>query len=132
MMGLLAVIAAAVAGFAMGAVWYMTLAKPWLRATGLPLDDAGKPVQKGSALPFLVSAVTMILVSGMMRHVFFMSGISEPVESLVAGLGVGAFFITPWVAMNYAYAMRDPKLTIIDGGYSILGCGVIGLVLGLF
>ena len=48
------------------------------------------------------------------------------------GLGVGAFFITPWIAMNYAYSMRNPRLIAIDGGYAILGCGVIGLVLGLF
>ena len=52
--------------------------------------------------------------------------------SLLAGLGIGLFFITPWVAMNYAYAMRPRNLTLLDGGYSVLGPGLIGLVLGLF
>ena len=86
----------------------------------------------GNAMPFVVSGICMLLVAGMMRHIFAMSGIDGAAMGLVAGLGIWAFFITPWVAMNYAYAMRDPKLTVIDGGYSILGCGVIGLVLGLF
>lgn len=131
-MGVVAVLVAALAGFAMGAAWYMSLAKPWMQAAGIPMDENGKPQGNGSPMPFVISAICMILVAGMMRHIFAMAGIDGPVKSLVAGLGIGAFFITPWVAMNYAYAMRPTKLAVIDGGYSILGAGVIGLVLGLF
>ncbi len=131
-MGIVAVLAAAVAGFAFGAVWYMTLAKPWMAAAEVELDEDGKPVNKPSPLPFLVSGICMILVAGMMRHIFAMAGIDGIGKSMVAGLGVGLFFITPWVAMNYAYAMRPPKLTLIDGGYSTIGCAVIGAVLGAF
>ena len=130
-MGLIAVLLAAVAGFATGAAWYMTLARPWMAAAGIEMGADGRP-KGGSALPFVISGIAMLLVAGMMRHVFFMSGISGVFEGLVAGLGIGAFFITPWVAMNYAYAMRPARLAVIDGGYAILGCGAIGLVLGLF
>ena len=42
-MGIVAVIVAAVAGFAFGAVWYMSLSGPWLRATGMELDAQGQP-----------------------------------------------------------------------------------------
>ncbi|OWU85955.1 hypothetical protein ATO6_03505 [Oceanicola sp. 22II-s10i] len=131
-MGLIAVLVAAAAGFGMGAVWYMTLSKPWIEAVGIPVDENGRPKGSGSPLPFVISGIAMILVAGMMRHMFAMSGIEGAGKGLLAGLGVGAFFITPWVAMNYAYADRKPKLTLLDGGYSILGPGVIGLVLGLF
>lgn len=130
-MGLLAVILAALAGFAVGAVWYIALSKPWMAAAGIRMGPDGKP-QGGSAWPFLVSGVAMFVVAGFMRHVFVMSGISTPGAGLVAGLGVGLFFITPWLAMDYAYAGRPAKLTLIDGGYATLGCGAIGLVLGLF
>lgn len=131
-MGLLAVIAAALAGFAVGAVWYMSLAAPWMKAAGIAVGQEGRPAQSGGAMPFVVSGICMILVAGMMRHMLAMAGVDGAVKSLVAGLGVGAFFIAPWVAMNYAYAMRDRALTIIDGGYAIFGCGAIGMVLGLF
>ena len=130
-MGFLAVIVAAAAGFFTGAAWYMTLSKPWIEAAGVKVDTDGRP-EGSSPMPFVVAGVCMILVAGMMRHVFVMAGIDGAIEGLIGGLGIGAFFITPWVAMNYAYAMRPPKLTIIDGGYSITGAGVIGLVLGLF
>ena len=68
----------------------------------------------------------------MMRHIFSMASIDGVASGALAGLGVGLFFITPWIAMNYAYAMRPAKLTLIDGGFSTIGCMIIGLVLGLF
>ncbi len=130
-MELLSVIVAAVAGFAVGAGWYMTLAKPWMVAAGIPMSADGKPQGGGSPMPFVVSGICMILVAGMMRHIFAMAGIDSAGKGLVGGLGIGLFFIAPWLAMCYAYSMRPAKLAIIDGGYAILGCAVIGLVLGL-
>ena len=51
--------------------------------------------------------------------------------AVVSGLGVGAFFILPWVWMNNTYTSRPILLTVIDGAYSIIGCGIIGAVLAL-
>lgn len=130
-MGILAVIVAAAAGFAFGAVWYMALAEPWMKAAGLERGPDGRP-RGASAMPFAVAGAAMILVAGMLRHVFAMAGIDTPMAGLVAGLGAGAFLITPWLAMNYAYAQRPVRLWVIDGGYAIGGPAVIGLVLGLF
>lgn len=130
-MELVSVLAAAFAGFAFGAVWYMALSKPWIAAAGLAVDENGKPVGNPGVLPFVISGITMILVAGMMRHIFAMAGIDDAVKGLVSGLGVGAFFIAPWVTMNYGYSMRPMKLALIDGGYAVFGCGLIGLVLGV-
>ncbi len=131
-MEIVKVVVAALAGFAVGAAWYMTLAKPWMKAAGIPMTPEGKPKGNGSPMPFVVSGVAMMLVAGMMRHVFGMAGIDTVAEGLTGGLGIGLFFIVPWLAMNYAYAMRRGILTVLDGGYAVLGCAVIGLVLTLF
>ncbi|RPE64746.1 uncharacterized protein DUF1761 [Pacificibacter maritimus] len=124
------VLVAAAAGFAIGAVWYMALSKQWVTAAGIACDDTGKPIGGFSAAPFVVSGICMLLVAGMMRHMFAMAGIDGIGKGLVSGLGVGLFFIAPWIAMNVAYAMRPRALAVIDGGYAVIGCGVIGLVLG--
>lgn len=125
------VIAAAIGAFGFGAVWYMTMSKPWIVAAGIPVDANGRPQGNGSAMPFIVGFVAMILVAGMMRHIFARAGIVTPGAGLVAGLGIGAFLITPWVAMNYAFAMRKPALTVIDGVNSVVGAGIMGLILTL-
>lgn len=57
------------------------------------------------------------------------------VNVVVAALvtfGFGAFPITPWVAMNYAFAMRKPALTVIDGVNSVVGRTIMGAVLNAF
>ncbi len=130
-MGLLAVLAAAIAGFAFGAAWYMALAKPWTEAAGIETDENGRPVNE-SALPYIMAGFAMLLVAGMMRHTFALSGIDTAMKGLVSGLGIGLFFISPWIMINNGYGGRPFRLTIIDGGYATFGCAVIGLVLCLF
>jgi hypothetical protein len=61
-----------------------------------------------------------------------LSGIDTIAEGFVSGLGVGLFFISPWIMINNAYGNRPFRLTLIDGGYATIGCAVIGLVLTLF
>ncbi|SIO20565.1 DUF1761 domain-containing protein [Vannielia litorea] len=131
-MGIIAVVVAAFAGFAMGAAWYMTLSKQWIAAVGIATDAKGRPANGGSVTPFIISGIAMLMVAGMMRHILVMAGIEGAGKSALVGLGIGLFMITPWVAMNYAYADRKKELTILDGGYSVLGPTVIGLVLGFF
>ena len=126
------VIVAAAAGFAFGAFWYMTLSKQWLDAAGLECDENGRPKGGGSPMPFIMSGIAMVIVAGMMRHLFASSGVDSIGGGFVAGLGIGAFFISPWIMINNAYAMRPFKLTMIDSGYAIFGCAIMGVVLNLF
>lgn len=128
---MIAVLVAAVAAYALGAAWYMSLSRQWIAASGVAVDAAGKPVN-GSPLPFILSAIAMLLVAGMMRHIFAMSGITGFGKGALSGLGIGAFIAFPWTMINYAYSGRPVALTAIDGGYAILGCTLIGAVLGLF
>jgi hypothetical protein len=130
-MGLVSVLVAAAGAYAFGAIWYMLLSRQWMAAAGVACDDAGKPLNK-SAMPFVLSAIAMIVVAGMMRHMFGMAGIDTISEGLVAGFGLGAFIAFPWVATNYAYAGRPPALTLIDGTYAVAGCTIIGMILPLF
>jgi hypothetical protein len=128
----LGVILAAIVGFGYGAIHYTTLAKPWMKAAGIPVDENGKPVGGNrSPVPFILSGIAMLVVAGFMRHIFAMSGIDSAGKGLVAGLGVGLFFISPWTMINNAYPGRPFLLTVIDGAYATIGCGLMGLVLTL-
>jgi hypothetical protein len=127
-MEFLNVLAAAVAAFGFGAVWYIALSKPWLAASGV--TEAQQ--RAGGPMPFVIGIVAMVLVAGMMRHLLGAAGVVTPGGGAIAGLGIGAFLITPWVAMNYAFAMRRPALTLIDGVNSVVGCTIIGAVLNAF
>jgi hypothetical protein len=127
-MEFLNVIAAAVAAFAFGAVWYIAMSKPWMAASGVTEEQQ----KAGGPMPFVVGLVAMVIVAGMMRHMLATSGVVTVGGGAIAGFGVGAFLITPWVAMNYAFGMRKPALTAIDGVNSVVGCTMMGAVLNLF
>jgi hypothetical protein len=122
------VIAAALAAFAFGAVWYIAMAKPWMAASGVTEEQQ----KAGGPMPFVVGLVAMLLVAGMMRHALGTAGVVTVTDGAIAGFGIGAFLITPWVAMNYAFSMRKPALTVIDGVNSIVGCTIMGAVLNAF
>ena len=68
----------------------------------------------------------------MMRHIFTMSGLDTLPEGIMGGFGIGAFLITPWVAMNYAFAARPYRLTVLDGVNSVVGCTIMGVLLTLW
>lgn len=51
----------------------------------------------------------------MMRQIIASSGVSGAGAGLTVGLGIGAFMVARWVAMNDAYAMRPRAPWWIDG-----------------
>lgn len=130
-MEILNVLAAAVGSWVFGAAWYMALSKTWVVVANIEVDENGRPVDE-SPLPYILSAVCMIVVAGMMRHIFQMANIATVDKGILSGLGIGLFFISPWVMINNAYGGRPFKLTLIDGGYAVFGCAIMGLILTLF
>ena len=73
----------------------------------------------------------LLVVAGMMRHIFTLGGIDTLGKSLMSGLGLGLFIVAPWIVTNNAYSMRPGPLTLIVCGYAVGGCTVIGIVLTL-
>ena len=130
-MGFVSVIAAAVAAYVFGAIWYMALAKPWMAASGVETGEDGRPANASNPMPYIVSILCLIIVAGMMRHMFALSGIEGAGKGLVAGLGTGLFLASPWIATNYTFSGRPRALILIDAGYATIGCAVIGVVLTL-
>lgn len=131
-MGILSVLAAAVAAYVFGTIWYMSLAKPWMAATGVAVGEDGRPENSSDPAPYIVAFVMAILVAGMMRHIFIMAGIDGVGKSLITGLGLGLFVAAPWIVNNVMFSGKPKQLALIDGGYAAGGCAVAGLVLGLF
>ncbi|MGL4319771.1 MAG: DUF1761 domain-containing protein [Paracoccaceae bacterium] len=126
------VIAAAVGAFGFGAVWYTMMSKPWVKAAGIAVDANGKPQGNGSAMPFVIGLVAMLVVAGTMRHLFAFASIDTLAEGITTGAGIGAFFISAWVGMNYGFSMRPLALWVIDTVNAVVGCAIMGAILTLF
>lgn len=130
-MELLNVLVAAAVGFGVGAVWYGVFSAQWMEASGVEVVD-GKPANNADPMPYIMGFIAMILVAGMMRHVFALSDIDTIGKGLISGFGIGLFLAAPWLMICYGFAGRPRKLLLIDGGYAALGSAAVGLVLTAF
>jgi hypothetical protein len=126
------VLVAAAVGFGVGAVWYGVLSKPWMEVSGVEVGADGKPANNANPTPYIMGFLAMVLVAGMMRHVFELSDIETMGKGLVSGFGIGLFLAAPWLMICYGFAGRPSKLLLIDGGYAALGSAAIGLILTAF
>lgn len=131
-MGIIAVILGAAASFVFGAVWYTVFSDMWKQTSKVPVDDEGNPQNMRSSVPYVTCAIALILVAGMMRHTFAAAGIEALGKGFLSGAGIGAFFITPWIALFNGYSMHSHRLTLINGGYATIGCALMGAVLTIF
>jgi len=122
----LAVVVAAVAFFAVGAVWYTALfGKAWQKATGLSDEQlkAGRPMWLIFGLAFLFE----LLICTMLGHMFARLSPTPPVIMMLSA-GMGATIMTPAVGINYLFLRKSGKLFAIDAGHLIVGMTVVGLV----
>ena len=126
-MNYLAILAAAIAAFAWGAAYYMTLSKQWLAAVG-------RVEPNKSATPFVISFIALLVMgfvlAGSIAHLG--PGNVTVKNGIISGAIIWAGFVATTVSVNNAYPGRKFSLSVID---SIHWLGVLviqGAVIGAF
>ena len=131
----LAVIVAAVAGWLAGALYYTTLAKPWVAAHGKTIEQhkAERAALKGTphawlpfALAFVAELAMAYVLAGMVGHL----GSVTIRSAVISGLFVWAGFIATTQLVNNGFAGSKYTLTLINAGHWLLVIVVMGVVIG--
>lgn len=132
---LLAVFLAALAFFAIGAVWYGPLfGKPWKVLTGYTdeMIAAGpRPGQNPTWLIMLLCFAFELLIALMLGHQYARTDPSDRAKMMIA-IGYGATIMAPALGINYLFQMRPGKLFAIDAGYFVVGMAAMGGVFCAF
>ncbi len=121
----LAVLAAAVAGFATGAVWYGVFARPWMAAAGLTDDD----IQQ-EASTYIFSGVLQIVMAITLAVVIAQTGIASWLGGAILGFVIGIGLVTANKALNAAFQGTSRNLVIIDGLHAATAFAFMGAILG--
>lgn len=128
----IAVIIATLAGFGLGAVWYMVLGGAWMRALGKTKDQFDHGVGAAKALPFVISLVALfvmaLMLAGLMGHL----GDVTVRGGAISGLFVWVGFVITTMGVNHVFSGAKPMLTLIDGGHWLAVLLVMGAVIGAF
>jgi hypothetical protein len=126
---ILAVLAAAVATFVLGGLWYSPalFGKAWQREAGIS-DEQMRTANKARIFGF---AFVLSLIAALVFALFL-----GPRPPMALGLGAGFAAGLCWVAasfgINYLFERRSLKLFLINGGYHTLQFTIIGLLLALW
>lgn len=133
----LAVIAAALAGFGFGAVFYISLSKPWMNAMGWSAEQQAAAAKGGmgaSKAPFIISIVANLIMAWVLAGLIGHLGPGQ--ATIRNGLISGAFcwlgFVVTTLSVNYAFGGRKYSLMVIDGAHWLGVLLLMGAVIGAF
>jgi hypothetical protein len=122
--------AAALVYFIIGAVWYSLLfQKAWMALIGVTPTEADK---KGMPLMFGMTFILNLVITFATAGVLYFVSPNSILASLKVGALLGVCLVAPTTAMNYMYAKRPFKLTLIDSGYHVVAIMVVSVILSLW
>ena len=124
----LAVIAATVAGFIFGSVWYGVLAKQWMQAAGVSEEQA-KPSVGPMINAFICQLITAWMLAGVIGH------LGDGQVTLKNGIISAAFiwfgFVLTTQLVNHRFQGKPWSLSLIDCGHWLGVFVAQGAVIGL-
>jgi MFS family permease len=125
----IAILAAGMAGWIFGAIWYGVLSKPYQRALGLNPDDCKD--KKMPLLPMVAAFVAAVVMSAVLYQLLTNLGVMGVMPSAVAGLTLGVGFLATSTLVNNMFQQKSFALTVIDGGHWTLALVVEAVVISL-
>lgn len=126
----LAVLAASVAGFLVGGLWYGPLfGKAWQAARGLS-DEA---LKSGANMPLIfgLTFVLNVVSAFVLDHTLGTYGDPDMSLSLMIAGGIALGFVIPAMGVNYLFSRMSLRLFLIDAGYWLVIYCLMGAILDL-
>jgi len=127
----IAVLGAAVATMAFGAIYYTVLGKPWMDAAGVTEEQ----VKEGrGAVPYLISFASLLVMASVLAGHFAQHAAEEvtAAHAIESAFVLWLGFILASMATNHAFQGCPPKLTALDSGHWLGVLVIQGLILSTF
>jgi hypothetical protein len=122
-----AILAAAVAAYALGAVWYAppVLGDAWLRALGKRREELGSPA-RAMAIQFLLTLLTASVLALLVVRFGAVTWAEGAAIGLVAGIGL----VATSLASDYLFCRWSSRLYWIRIAYQLASLAAMGAILG--
>jgi hypothetical protein len=126
-----AIMAAAIASFVFGGVWYSLLQRQWLEAVGMPPERIKERGGVGLyILAFVAQLVMAWMLAGILLHLS-RAGLPPTIwNGIVSGAFIWLGFVITTMVVNYAFHGARHALTLIDGGHWLGTLLIQGAILG--
>jgi len=123
----LAALVAAVAFFAIGALWYSPLlfSRPWQRSIGMEPQAAQSP----GPMLFIITGIAYFIQAVTLGAIARSTGATELMDGLVLGLFIGIGVVATQIWVNTSYEGRPPALMWINSGVGVLGFVAMAIIM---
>lgn len=126
----LAVLAATIVYFALGALWYspVLFAKIWMELRGITYEDIGEPDPVIFVKSFILQAIAVFTLA------LFISAmqLTGTIYGLMIGFAAGAGILFSLSGTTGLFSDTPFKLHLIDNGYHLAGLTIAGGIIGLW
>lgn len=115
----LPILAATVASWLFGALWYGLLGKPWMRAAGVQESDIKRPDGRTSRSPFILSFIFEFWMAAILAGALILAPVDAGLWQVALGTAfiIWIGFVLPTQLINHRYTMRPWSLTALDGAH---------------
>ena len=123
-----AIVLAGVADWILGAVWFTAFRVPWQAGTRIPPEELQVYMAHPNPWPYIVSLVCSILMAYVIAQV-----LRGRIHTLIHGIGLGILIgLAAALAMitEMFFEIRAPSFMIISAAYPLLGCILMGAIIG--
>jgi hypothetical protein len=128
----MAVIAAAIASFIFGGVWYNVFSKQWMEALGRTPDTLRR--DRGPVGLYVVAFVAQLVMAWMLAGVLLHLATGGLPTTLRTGVISAAFlwfgFVITTMVVNYSFQGARHMLTVLDGAHWLGVLLIQGAILG--
>ncbi|GHB64308.1 DUF1761 domain-containing protein [Persicitalea jodogahamensis] len=124
----LAVLAAAVATFVLGAAWYLGFQETWMELSGVTEEKV--VTEGGGADAYVISFVTYLLGAYALALLFKSMNVRTVQMGSLTGALIGSLIVGGNIFTNNAYEMKPMALSVLNAGFSVVSMTAMGAILG--
>lgn len=124
-MPILSILVGGIAAYALGVIWYMVLADPWMKAAKLTREDigggSGNSMSTGMVITYGITFLMWLGASFILHAHLLPMAQAAGVNPFRAVVGMWIAFALLSTVMSTLYGMRGRALILIDAGYVLGG-----------
>lgn len=113
------ILAAGVASFLFGAIWYGILSKQWMAAIDKSEDEL--KASSGFVVPMAITIAAQLfmawVLAGLLAHLLKGGVAANAQNGMLSAVFIWAGFVATTLSVNHAFQGSKRVLTLIDGGH---------------
>ena len=128
-MNWVAILVAAIVHWLLGAVWFTAFSKPWTAGLRMPKEELDAAMAHPNFWPYVIAFLCNLVLAFVIAR---MLAIGET-HTLVRGIRIGILVgLAAAVALitEMVFEMMGPTFMAISAGYPLVGCILMGIILG--